>query len=137
MNYVQIRNNVNPWEQGNDDNAVLQPEKLPTFNLSFWLDYYYGDEPDVNGDYHKYYNYTKLSFEEGMTILDWLNSKYNTLGITYESNEWGVRFFYNNNSYNCIYIMDNQDNETEVLWQSEGLSKVIQQNDRYVLSEED
>ena len=129
--------NVNPWKPGTDDNAVLQPEKLPTFNLSFWLDYYYGDEADVNGDYHKYYNYTKLSFEEGMTILDWLNSKYNTLGITYESNEWGVRFFYNNNSYNCIYIMDNQDNETDVLWQSEGLSKVIQQNDRYVLSEED
>ena len=129
--------NVNPWETGTDDSAVLQPEKLPTFNLSSHEDFYYGDEPDKNGDYHRYYNYTKLSFEEGMTILDWLNSKYNTLGITYESDEWGVLLHYNNNSYNCIYVMDNQDNETDALYYMEGLMKVIQPNDRYVLIMED
>ena len=129
--------NVKPWESGADDSAVLQPEKLPTFNLSSHEDFYYGDEPDVNGDYHKYYNYTKLSFEEGMTILDWLNSKYNTLGITYESDEWGVLLHYNNNSYNCIYVMDNQDNETDALYYLEGLMKIIQPNDRYVLIMED
>ena len=78
-----------------------------------------------------------MSFEEGMTILDWLNSKYNTLGITYESNEWGVLLHYNNNSYNCIYVMDNQDNETDALYYLEGLMKIIQPNDRYVLIMED
>ena len=129
--------NVKPWETGADDSAVLQPEKLPTFNLSSHEDFYYGDEPDNNGDYHRYYNYTKLSFEEGMTILDWLNSKYNTLGITYESSEWGVSLHYNNNSYNCIYVMDNQDNETDALYYLEGLMKIIQPNDRYVLIMED
>ncbi|MBO5740911.1 MAG: fimbrillin family protein, partial [Bacteroidaceae bacterium] len=70
--------NVNPWETGADDSAVLQPEKP----LSFFLD-------DV-----EYY------FEEGMTWRQWLESDYNTSGYVLSSHEEDSDYFiYKVNEY--------------------------------------
>ena len=63
--------NVNPWETGTDDSAVLQPEKP----LSFFLD-------DV-----EYY------FEEGMTWRQWLESDYNVDGYILDISESTPDYF--------------------------------------------
>ena len=63
--------NVNPWETGANDSAVLQPEKP----LSFFLD-------DV-----EYY------FEEGMTWKQWLESDYNVDGYILDISESEPDYF--------------------------------------------
>ena len=63
--------NVNPWEIGTDDSAVLQPEKP----LSFFLD---------NVEYY---------FEEGMTWRQWLESDYNVDGYILDISEFEPDYF--------------------------------------------
>ena len=63
--------NVNPWEIGTDDSAVLQPEKP----LSFFLDYV------------EYY------FEEEMTWRQWLESDYNVDGYILDISESSPDYF--------------------------------------------
>ena len=76
--------NVNPWETGADDSAVLQPEKQFSFNFQ-----------EIGSD-----EIVTYQFEEGMTWKQWLESEYNTSGyVLYSSGEDSDYFIFKNDGY--------------------------------------
>ena len=127
--------NVTPWEPGNDESATLEPEKLPTFFMTDWKDYTYGDVADVNGDYPKIYNYKIYTVEEGMTWREWFESDYNTEGYTYEESEYSCSIIKDGNRYNCIQWMKD-DGEKETIWDGL-LETVILVDNKYIVTLED
>ena len=85
--------NVNPWETGADDSAVLQPEKQFSFNFQ-----------EIGSD-----EIVTYQFEEGMTWKQWLVSDYNISGYVLSSFEDGedgsdaAYFIYKDNEYGGQY----------------------------------
>ena len=81
--------NVNPWEPGTNDSAMLQPEKQYSFKFQIGI----GSDEIVT-----------YQFEEGMTWRQWLESDYNTSGYVLSSHEEDFYYFiYKDNEYGGQY----------------------------------
>ena len=75
--------NVNPWETGTDDNAVLQPEGPKVLSFYLATEYTWNKETQTPE-----YNYNEYQFEKGMTWKGWFDSSFNTVGFKNKSDEY-------------------------------------------------
>ena len=109
--------NVNPWESGVDDSALLQPEGVQVMSFYLKINNFSND------------TYTEFQFEEGMSWKEWFDSSFNTVGFKNKSDEY-FDIELNSMFFNSLMLVDRFENGDAVF---AGINDVIIDEQKYYL----